>query len=70
MTGLLSLNPEARWSAKQCLESKVFDTVRNDYLEQDAPFSIMVPADSLTAKDLDSVEKCRTLILQEIILTK
>lgn len=42
---LLEFNPAVRWSAKDCLKSPYFDSVRNPLLEQKAEFPISLEVD-------------------------
>ena len=72
------MNPAKRSSAKECLKSPVFDSIRNSELELDAPFKIYLDVDKTTSynyKTDDNIlysnaDEYRAAILQEILSFK
>ena len=49
--GMLELNPNKRWTAKQCLESAYFDDVRSISLEKGSKIKLLLDIDQLDAYD-------------------
>ena len=42
---MFSYNPDFRWSAKECLNSAYFDSIRKPELEKEAPYQIKLKID-------------------------
>lgn len=51
LNGLLSFNPYFRNSVTECLAHPIFNDIRNDSLEQGAPFKIFLKCDQLDCYD-------------------
>ena len=54
LTSLLEFNPHFRNSAAQCLENKIFDSIRRPNLEKPAPFKIHMPSDQEESYDYEN----------------
>lgn len=81
---MLQFNPSMRPTAKECLQSPIFDQIRVPGLEQAAPFKINIEVDrnelkfdydeeSCSFRDMDHSEliyKFKNLVLEEIAKLK
>lgn len=56
LENMLKFNPEKRFSAKECLKSPVFDSIRRPNLEREAPWKIYLGCDKLDAFDYSTLE--------------
>jgi serine/threonine protein kinase len=69
---MLIFNPLKRPSAKECLNSSIFDSLRVKALEQDADIKVKLELDLLDLFDYEEcvdtlpIEKCHELLMQEI----
>ena len=74
---MLHLNPKDRWSVRKCLNSKIFDDIRQTDLEQpcggecklDIDDPEMFDYENFTEHQLDE-NQCRKLIEKEIQIVK
>jgi hypothetical protein len=68
---LIQFNPYFRTNAKECLKHNIFDEIRAEELEQDAPFKIYLNVDQPDwNQDIESYDKMceamRKIILEEM----
>lgn len=65
---MLKFNPSQRWSAEDCLRSKVFEQFKHLDLQQRALTRVYVEADE--GIDFSTEELCRQAMVREISLIK
>jgi hypothetical protein len=73
LKGLFAYNPKFRLTAKECLQSPIFDSIRDPHLEIDAKVKIHQPVYAPNTFDYDknqpigfNIDKLKVILNQEI----